>query len=602
MNERRLLTCFLACIICLSVIQPSAAEEEQNGMRSWSEWAGRVWLKKAGIPESEIQKTLADTQMMPMRDGTLLAADVYMPLIPFLKYPTVLIRTPYGKNDLAMLGEVLTLFGYVCVIQDMRGRHASEGDSLPFFADGWGLDPEGQMWDGYDSVEWIAQQSWSNGKVGMFGASALGIAANMAAAAGTPHLECAVVWVAASDLYHDAAHQGGGFRKALVDGWLADVGAVSEVLDLMLENETYNTFWHNASMVQRHSITRTPIYHLGGWYDIFLQGTLNHFAGLQTNGAGAARGNQKVIIGPWTHSGQAFSTQGQLNYPSNSIVEEEEIQRALDWFNYWLKGEQNTILDLPPVRYYLMGDVDDPEAPGNVWRSAESFPIPATPSALFLTSGGILQGATPAATDSALSFIYHPENPVPTLGGANLKLPAGPHDQRPLETRSDVLVYTTPVLTEPLEVVGRVKVRLLASSTALDTDWTARLCDVYPDGRSMLVTDGILRARYRDGFEESQLMQPGEIYEFEIDLWSTAIVFNAGHRICLIISSSNDPRFDPNPNTGEPLRKHTETVSAAQTIYHGAWHPSRLILPVTSPELHPLFRQGEDDIPGVRVY
>jgi putative CocE/NonD family hydrolase len=322
----------------------------------------------------------------------------------------------------------------------------------------------------------------------------------------------------------------------------------------VIAHETYDTFWQNASVEVRHASVEIPIYHSGGWYDIFLEGTLNFFAALQAAGADpAARGNQKVVIGPWTHSGQDSYQQGELTYPSNSVIADDETQRMLQWFDYWLKGEANGIMDLPPVRYYVMGDVDDATGPGNEWWEAAEWPVSATPSVVYLGSDGRLIATPPGVGDPPDSFVYDPDSPVPTIGGANLKIPAGPYDQRPAESRSDVLVFTSSALTEPLEIVGPVTVVLHGSSTALDTDWVVRLCDVYPDGRSMLVTDGIRRAKFRDSYQTAALLTPGEIYEFEIDLWPTAIAFNTGHRIRIDVSSSNDPRFDPNPNTGDPL-------------------------------------------------
>jgi putative CocE/NonD family hydrolase len=246
-----------------------------------------------------------------------------------------------------------------------------------------------------------------------------------------------------------------------------------------------------------------------------------------------------------------------------------------------------------------MGAVEEEGAPGNRWREAETWPVPSTARSLHLGSNEDLLGSPPVETDSSTSFVYDPRNPVPTIGGANLELDAGPYDQRELESREDVLVFTTPPLTEPLEIVGRISVVLHGSSSALDTDWTAKLSDVYPDGRSMLVTDGLLRAKFRDGFETPTLMEPGTVYEFEIDLWSTAMVFNKGHQIRLALSSSNSPRFDPNPNTGDPLRQNTAVIAATNTVFHDSEHPSRLILPVTSPADHPLFQQEEPEAVSV---
>ncbi len=269
----------------------------------------------------------------------------------------------------------------------------------------------------------------------------------------------------------------------------------------------------------------------------------------------------------------------------------------IEWFDYWLKGDDDDILDLSPVRYYLMGDVSASHAPGNEWRQASNWPIPATASALFLAPGELV---AKAAFSGQASYVYDPANPVPTLGGNNLYLDAGPYDQRSLESRSDVLVFSSRELSEPLEITGPVTVLLSASSSALDSDWTAKLCDVYPNGRSMMMMDGLRRAKYRQGFEEAVLLEPGQPVEVEIELGSTALVFNTGHRIRLTISSSNSPRFEPNPNTGLPWSAEQEIQSATNTVYFNS--DSKLVLPVISPAFHPLFQsEGLTDRPSWRT-
>jgi predicted acyl esterase len=576
-----------------TVIDRQEVADGRTAVRDWaSRFASAIREKHPG---EKLTIPITSTESVQMRDGVQLSTDLYLPFGSLIgnEYPAVLMRTPYDKGDLSSLGYALVLEGFAAVIQDVRGRFESSGEMRTFFDDGWGLDPTGTHWDGYDTVEWCARQDWCDGKVGMFGFSSLGISANLTAGAKPPHLLCAVIYVAASDLYHDGVHQGGGFRKELAEEWLADVGALPDVLQVIRAHESYDAFWQNASVAARHSQISIPIYHVGGWYDIFLQGTLNNFAGLQANGAGLARGNQKLVVGPWTHSGEATTTQGELTYPPNSVIETQEIQNGLDWFKFWLMGEGGSILNLPPVRYYLMGAAGESGAPGNDWRSTSTWPVQSIPTPLFLYQGGFLYGRSPASATSTSAFSYDPGNPVPTLGGANLNIDAGPYDQRSTESRPDVLTFTSPVLTGPLEIVGPLEVVLYASSNAPDTDWTAKVCDVYPDGRSMLVTDGILRGRYRGGFETPQLLPPGAIGEFHLDLWSTALVFNAGHRIRVDISSSNSPRFEPNPNTGEVSGLAAPKAAAANMVYHSKIHCSRLVLPVTSPPAHPLFQTGD---------
>jgi putative CocE/NonD family hydrolase len=234
----------------------------------------------------------------------------------------------------------------------------------------------------------------------------------------------------------------------------------------------------------------------------------------------------------------------------------------------------------PPVRYYVMGDVNDSTAPGNQWKTSPVWPLPIKSSSYYLAPGGTLTESTPARKESFDSYKYDPSNPVPTIGGANLFLKKGPMDQRAVGERSDVLKFATPSLVAPVEVTGRITVELWAESDAPDTDFTAKLVDVYPDGTERLVLDSAVRARFRDGFDHEVFMKKGQVYKFKIDLWSTSLIFNKGHRIAIHISSSNNPRFDPNPNTGKPLRADSDTRVATNSIHHDRLHPSRALLPV----------------------
>lgn len=511
------------------------------------------------------------THMVPMRDGVKLATDVALPPGDG-PWPALLARTPYDKQGVPV--QLIAMQGYAAVSQDVRGRFGSEGKALAFLDDGWG-----ERQDGYDAVEWVAAQTWCNGIVGTFGPSALGITQNMMAGAAPPHLVCQHVAVACSDMYRQAVYQGGGFRKALVEGWLGGNKWPAENLELMTAHPHYDAFWEMLSPESRHSHVTVPTYQLGGWYDIFSQGNIDSFAGLQTRGGEGARGRQKLVMGPWTHGGMTKRQQGELTYPANSLTRGGLVGMKR-WVDYWLKGVATGIADEPPVAYYVMGDVDDPNAPGNEWRTAPAWPVPARETAYHLRSDGRLTTDRPSQDEAPQSYTYDPSDPVPTIGGANLLLPAGPRDQRPTEARDDVLCFSTAPLRRPVEATGRIRVRLYAASSARDTDFTAKLTDVYPDGRSMLVLDGIIRARHRGSMRSEELLEPGKVYDLRIDLWSTSIVFNAGHRIRVDISSSNAPRFDPNPNTGEPFRASERTAIAENTIYHDAAHPSALLLPV----------------------
>lgn len=509
--------------------------------------------------------------MVPMRDGVKLATDVHLPEGEG-PWPVVLTRTPYNKNVAPEVAMGLTKKGYAVVAQDMRGRFASEGDDfLVFSHDGWG-----EHQDGYDTVEWIAEQKWCNGKVGTAGGSACGIVQNMMAPSRPPHLVCQWVLVACSSMYHQAMYQGGAFHKNMVEGWLEQTRLNPENLKIVRAHPEFDKLWQQVDAELAASRVNVPAMFIGGWYDIFSQGTINSFVTVQNNGDEGAKGKCKLVMGPFGHG---FFT--DLTYPNN------QTPKAADhwnWFEAWLKNDGKGAEKIPTVHYYVMGDPTDSNAPGNEWRTADTWPIPAKLTPFYFHADGTLDTTASKEEKASRSYEYDPKNPVPTVGGANLLIPLGPKDQRKEESRPDVLLFTSDVLKEPIEVTGRIKTILWASSSAPDTDYTAELTDVYPDGRSMLVLDGILRARYRNGFEKSELMKPGEIYKFEVDLWSTSIVFNRGHRIRVAISSSNSPRFEPNPNTGEHSGHSEKTAVATNTIYFDAAHTSHILLPLPAPQ------------------
>lgn len=519
------------------------------------------------------------TYMVAMRDGIQLATDVYLSDIPG-QWPTFLVRTPYGKNTnpaIALIAAYLTGQGYAVVIQDTRGRFASQGADSLFLDDGWG-----DRQDGYDTVEWIARQSWSNGKVGTWGASAFGITQYMMAGSAPPHLVCQFVEVAATNLYTQAAYPGGVLLKNLVEEWISGQGS-QYLLPFVIARSNYDATWERLNLESRFDVVNVPVYHLGGWHDIFIEGTINGFVGLQNHGAPGANGKQKLLIGPWTHANWFETKQGELTFPPNSAftINGYVTDILLRWFDYWLQGKDTQITSEPPVRYYVMGAIEA-GAPGNEWRTANDWPPAAQPTPFYFHENGDLTTGKSAATTAARSYQYDPKDPVPTKGGRNLQIAAGPYDQRSTESRPDVLVFTTPVLAQPLEVIGKIIVKLWVSSSAKDTDFMAKFTDVYPDGRSMLIGDGALRARHRYSLQQENFMTPDSVYECEVDLWSTAIVFNRGHRIRVAISSSNAPRFDPNPNTGRPLRADSVTVVATNTVHLDARYPSHIVLPVTS--------------------
>ncbi|MGQ9486571.1 MAG: CocE/NonD family hydrolase [Armatimonadota bacterium] len=512
------------------------------------------------------------TVMVPMRDGVRLATDIYFPEGdgPF---PVILLRSPYDRKLGEGIAQDAARRGYVMVIQNTRGRFGSEGENLPFETDGWG-----RLRDGEDTVEWIARQPWCNGKIGTWGGSALGITQYLLAGTGTKKVVAQHITVGAPSLYDGVVYWGGVFRKAMIEDWLRISQFSPDALKIWTSHPTYDSYWRERDMTSRYRYANAPAIHIGGWYDIFAQATIDAFVGFQTKGGVAARGKQKLVMGPWTHS--VFQEKaGELTYPNakNPPVTAHDMWK---WFDHYLKGVDNGIDREPAVVYYVMGDVTDRKAPGNEWRTANRWPpVDATPTPFYLHPNRSLSVQKPAQ-GGMLGYTYDPNDPVPTVGGPRLTLPAGAMDQRQVESRPDVLVFTSEPLREPLEVTGRVKVVLWASSDAPDTDFVAKLCDVYPDGRSFNVCEGTLRARFREGFTKEKLMEPGRVYRFEIDLWSTSIVFNKGHRIRVHVTSSNAPAFDPNPNTGEPFRASERTRPAHNTIYMDARRASHILLPV----------------------
>ncbi len=516
-------------------------------------------------------------EMLLMRDGiTHLRTHVWRPSRrPGMQWPVILRRTPYR-----MFGaiELFIANDYVFVEQNTRGRFDSEGVDDVFDDDGW---LENQ--DGYDTVEWVAAQDFcEGGKICTFGTSAPGITQYMMAGAAPPHLTCQFVEVATGNPYHDMYFPGGEFRKNLMETWLGNQGSLHK-LDEVFPHPNEDEYWNERNLLLRLDRVTVPIFHVGGWYDIFTQGTIDVFKGLQEGGGPGARRNQKMVIGPWVHGWYFVQPQGELVYPEQSLFNDyEEVMIA--WYDFWLRGEDTGVMDSPAVRAYVMGPglPEGKTPPGNFWRTSASWPPPATETAFYLHPGGLLSTAPPTDASAETTYTADPTDPVPTLGGGNLydEIGKGPMDQRPVDdARADVLTWQTPPLSLPFEASGPITMVLYAASDKLDTDWVVKLEDVYPDGRAMLVTDMILMGRHRNGFDREDLLNPGQVYEFRVKLWDTSIVFPAGHAIRVAIASTNYPRFEANPQTGETFNEHTHTEVAVNRILHDADHPSHLLLP-----------------------
>lgn len=513
-------------------------------------------------------------EMVSMSDGIRLNTGVSIPDQGPGPWPVLLYRTPYNIENTNV--HWIADAGYVGVSQDTRGRFASEGIDRMWRDEGYGPDHR----DGLETVAWVLQQPWCSGRIAVWGASASGINGNLLAAALPESIRCMITLVAGADIYDDLCFPGGAFRQIDVESWLRAQG--NEVMiDTLYTHPNHDPWWQWLDTTPRHALETIPTYQMGGWFDIFPQGPIKSFTGLQYGGGPGAAGNQKLVMGPWVHGGDG-PNQGELVFPDawaeNAYT---QIGSLVDWLNYWVFDYPTGIMERPAMAYYMMGDASDPLAPGNEWRTTDTWPPPGVAVALSLRATGDLTIAPPDENEAARVYDYDPLDPVPTLGGGNLVIPAGPYDQRPVLGRDDVLVYRSPVLTSSWEIAGQVSVELYISSDRLDTDFTAKLCDVYRDGRVMLVTDGILRARHRLRMDGEDLLVPGEVVPLTIDLSETAITFNRGHRILLAVSSSNAPRFDPNPNTGEPFMRHTTTLTAHNTVHHDRAHPSRLLLPMT---------------------
>jgi len=555
---------------------------------------------------------------VPMHDGVELATDVYMPASggPF---PVLVQRTPYDRGNLIPATVISAVYlaqrGFAVVLQDCRGRYDSDGEWYPFI---------NEARDGHDAIEWAAKQPWSNGKVGSIGASYLGLTQWQEAQGGSKHYIASVPFVAYSNTFHNWVYTGGAFHLAFNLSWsLTMATRTNRAHPLWLPGEihltsllwhlplitsdenagrpikhwkdwinhpTYGDYWRSMQPIEEnYERASVSAYNMAGWYDVFLQGGLNNFIGMTTKGKTArARKAQKLIVGPWTHRLGDYglnSKTGDIDFGPNVVV--DLMNEHTRWLNYQLKGEDDGIGKEPRVRVFVMG--------ANKWRWADDWPIPGTKyTPWYLHSGGKANSmvgdgtVSPTAprNEQADQYDYDPMHPVPTAGGStccsedSLPVTMGPRDQRANEYRSDVLIYTSAPFEKPFEVTGPIKVVLYASSSAKDTDWVAKLVDVSPNGYAMNLAQGILRARYRDSWEKTKLLEPGKVYKFEIDLWSSSNCFLPGHRLRVDVTSSNFPQFDRNPNTGHAFGQDAEMVVAHQTVYHDRERPSHIVLPV----------------------
>lgn len=580
---------------------------------------------------------------VPMRDGVVLAADLYLPArngkVVEGRFPAVMERTPYDKEGRVNEGRYFARRGYVAVMQDVRGRFQSGGEWYPFAKEG----P-----DGYDSVEWAGTQPWCDGNVGTMGGSYCGSDQSALATLNPPHLKAMVVAVGTSNYHKSSLRQNGALelrfmvyafrmattsREALADPALKaalveDYERVGEwltrtpyrrgssalrflpsyeqwLLDILGEGD-YNDYWKQRGYAieqyyEEHA--DVPTVYLGGWYDSYARGTTDNYVALSK----MKKTPQHLLMGPWTHGGWGNSFAGDVDFGPDAVLDDYNGYR-LRWFDRWLKGIDNGVDREKPVRIFVMGGgSSEKDRSGRLshlgtWRDVVDWPLPDTAyTPYYLHADGTLSLEVPEASEPS-RFTFDPRDPVPTIGGgisaANEVMGAGAFDQRgnrrfygckdtlPLSARSDVLVFQTGELEADVEVTGPLTVKLWASSSAVDTDFTVKLSDVhphnvdYPDGFVQNISDSIIRGRYRNSRERTELMVPEEVSAFEIVMYPTSNVFAKGHRIRLDVSSSNFPRFDINPNTGGPLGRDRRFALAEQAVYHDPDRPSHIVLPV----------------------
>lgn len=514
--------------------------------------------------------------MVPMRDGKRLSTYLYFPAG---KGPwPVLYEQRYasleGKGIQESMAE-LAVAGYVVALQNFRGAHRSEGTWVGYRALGWG-----EKQDGYDTVEWLAKQAWSTGRIGTFGSSQAGYAQNFLAVTQPPHLVCQYMIDTGLSLFHEGYRIGGTTRPERfkgMDAVCANPADNRRLLDEWFAHPTYDEYWAEEDCSRFFHKMNVPCFTIGSWYDFMCQGSVESYIGRQHRGGENSRGKQQLRIGPWLHGRfNKGNRVGELVYPENAAFPVQD--HMIRWFDYHLKGVDNGVQRDASVQYYVMGAVGEEGAPGNQWRQAADWPVLAEERGYYLHEGGRLNTTPPRAERSATSLLADPKSPAEIPGRAF----PGARDARAFESQQQVKTFTTDVLTEPVEWTGKVRAELYVASSARDTDFIVRISDVYPDGRSILIADYVRRARYREGFEREVLMEAGTIYRVAFQVGWMSQIFNRGHRIRVTVASTGAPFYEPNPNTGEPLTidPPQRTVVAENQIHHQRRHASRILAPV----------------------
>jgi len=534
---------------------------------------------------------------VPMRDRTELSADIYRP-VGEGKFPVILNRTPYTKagGSTFKIAQYFTSHGYVYVAMDVRGRGDSDGTFEPYRHDGQ---------DGYDAIEWLAVQSWSTGKVGTIGGSYNGRIQWLTAIQQPPHLTAMIVLASPSDpfvewptgqplpmdisWYHFTA--GHVLQNMEVVDWKKlyehlplitmdeAMGRPNRFWKEEVEHAKLDSWWEDLRYQNKYDRVRVPVLNISGWYDDEQVGTPLNYIGVTTKGSPAIRNSQKLLVGPWPHAINSTTKLGTVEFGPTAVIDMNAYW--LRWFDQWLKGSDSGFMKEPPVRIFVMGE--------NVWRDENEWPIARTQwtkyflhsngQANTLSGNGTLSSAEPASEPTD-SYSYDPANPVKFITDPSFAQIGGPDDYREVEQRADVLVYTSDALTEDMEVCGPLRVHLSAASSARDTDFMAKLIDVWPNGFAQRLNDGMVRARFREGMDKPSLIEPGRVYSYDLDLWNTCQLYQKGHRIRVEVSSSAFPKYDRNLNTGEALGQTTRMAVAQQKIYHDREHPSYVVLPI----------------------
>ncbi len=528
-------------------------------------------------PGASLPGVIESHEMIPMRDGVKLSVYLFLPKDDKGPWPAVFEQryaslTAEGTRKAAA---ELARAGYAVALVNFRGTHLSEGTWVGYRALQWG-----ELRDGYDVCEWLATRPWCTGKVGTMGGSQGGFAQNYLAVTQPPHLVCQYMTDTGLSLFHEGYRMGGVTRPQRFLGLGADCAKPEDNVALLkewLQHPHYDDYWRAEDCTLHFKEMNVPCFTVGSWFDFMNQGSIASFQGRQSEGGPMSRDHQQLIIGPWLHGGAKSNRIAEMVYPENAAW--DMATHKIRWFDHYLKGADNGIEKESPVLYYVMGAAGEAGAPGNVWRTATTFPPPeAVATPLYLQPGGGLEGHLPSGGPASTSLHSDPRQPM-TIEGRSFP---GAKDARSFEAQKDVLTFTSAPLTAPVEWTGRASVELQISSTAQDTDFIVRISDVYPDGRSILLVSYPWRARYREGFDHEALLTPGEIHSLAFPLGWMSQIFNVGHRIRVTISNTGAPLYEPNPQTGEPATMEfpENAVAATHQIHHSAEHASRLIVPV----------------------